>query len=279
MSNNNLFTVTFWGVRGSIPVPGATTLKYGGNTSCVEVRCGDRTLVLDAGTGIAPLGAKLGSAEVDILLSHTHLDHIQGFPFFRPIYNPTSTVRVWAGHLKPAYTVEAVIGHVMQPPIFPLTISDLRATLEFIDFTAGEPLSSPCFTAHGMTIRTLPLNHPDGATAYRIEYQGHSVCYVTDVEHAPGKVDEALVNFIKDTDLFIYDCTFNDKEFERYWGWGHSTWQEAIRIANVAHCKTAVIFHHHPEATDEALDHLAHELKETSVNAVVAYEGLMMSLS
>lgn len=272
------FYIKFWGVRGTVPVPGKSTLKYGGNTSCVEVRCGGRQIIFDAGTGLHALGKETDIFHTDILLSHSHLDHIQGLPFFRPLYMKNSNVALWAGHLKPQKTVEEVVGHLMMSPIFPLSLKDVQSKVEFNDFMAGEQLLNQGFELAGIKIATLPLNHPDRATAYRLTFGGKSVCYVTDVEHTVGKVDASLAAFIKNTDILIYDSTFCDEEFEKYIGWGHSTWQQAIRLANEANVKTLVTFHHDPELGDTQMAAREKKILTQRPASVVAKEGLVIDL-
>lgn len=272
------FFIKFWGVRGTIPVPGESTLKYGGNTACVEVQCGDRQIIFDAGTGLYLLGLQTNFTHTDILLSHTHLDHIQGFPFFKPLHQKAASVGLWAGHLLPEGNVSQVVSHIMQSPVFPLTLKDMVSQINFHDFTAGETLKDEAFSKAGITIHTLPLNHPDRATGYRLEYQGKSVCYITDVEHRDAVLDEALLGFIKGTDIFIYDCTFDDRDYPNYKGWGHSTWQHGVRLANAAGVKEFVAFHHDPEKNDEALDKQAGELQALRPSARIAKEGLVMKI-
>lgn len=273
------FFVKFWGVRGTVPVPGEATLKYGGNTSCVEVQCGGRQVIFDAGTGIYPLGLQTNFDNTDIFLSHTHLDHIQGFPFFRPLHKESSNVALWAGHLLPEKTVEEVVGHIMQPPIFPLTLNDVQSRVEFNDFKAGEDIKNSGLNNAGIAIHTIPLNHPDRATGYRLEYAGKSVCYITDVEHVDDTLDAALLRFIAGADVFIYDCTFDDRYFEKYRGWGHSTWQHAARLAQKAQVKQLVVFHHDPQMTDEKLDNRAKELEALLPGSYMAKEGLVINLA
>lgn len=272
------FTIKFWGVRGTMPTPGTRTLKYGGNTSCVQMTCGDRQLIFDAGTGLYPLGEALKAREVDIFLSHTHIDHIMGLPFFSGAYDAAYTIRIWAGHLLPEHTIQQVIGGLMSPPVFPLTLADLRSQLQFYDFTAGEDIRHAVMTDAAITIRTLPLNHPDRATAYRVEYAGHAACYVTDVEHRTHELDEKLVAFIRGADVLIYDSTFDDESFGRFVGWGHSTWQHAVRLGEAAEVKHVVLFHHDPGMDDEALDKRQALLAAMKPESYVAYEGLTLVL-
>jgi phosphoribosyl 1,2-cyclic phosphodiesterase len=272
------FTITFWGVRGTVPTPGKRTLRYGGNTSCVQFSCGARELIFDAGTGIYPLGEQLTGKEADLFLSHTHIDHIVGFPFFSGAYDPECTLRVWAGHLAPEERIRDVLARLMHPPIFPLTLDFLSSRLSFHDFTAGNDLDAPHLAASGIRIRTHLLNHPDRATAYRVEYAGKSACYVTDVEHVPGQVDAELVAFLRGADVVIYDSTFDDAHFARFKGWGHSTWQQALRLGDAAQAGKVVLFHHDPGMDDDALDARQATLTKLRPGSLVAAEGMRIQL-
>ncbi len=271
------FTVRFWGVRGSIACSGPRTVRYGGNTSCVEMRCGGRLLVFDAGTGLRYLGNALaGDAslplDADLFLTHTHFDHVCGLPFFKPFFLPQNRWRLWAGHLAEGMTLRRVLGEFMMSPLFPVPPEVFRSELEYRDFRAGEALSP----APGITLRTAPLNHPDGATGYRIEYEGRSVCYVTDTEHVPGSLDQSVLTLIAQADLVIYDCMYTDAEYPRYVGWGHSTWQEGVRLCKQARAKRLVVFHHDPDHDDDMLDGIGREVAKALPGSVVAYEGLTL---
>lgn len=264
--------VTFWGVRGSIACAGPETAAYGGNTSCVEVRCGPHRLILDAGTGIRPLGRVIAAeppAPVDILFSHTHLDHVLGLPFFAPALMPGRSVALWAGHLLPQMTLEQAIRRLMAPPLFPVPVDVLAADLAFHDFRAGDVLRP----RPGIVVRTAPLPHPDGATGYRIEHAGRSVAYVTDLEHRPGTLDPKVLDLVRGADLMIYDSTYDDAEFAERVGWGHSTWQEALRIADAGGVGRVVLFHHDPARDDAALDRIAVAANLLRPRTLVAREG------
>lgn len=270
------FWLKFWGVRGSVACPGETMIEYGGNTSCIEVHCGEYNLIFDAGTGLKGLGDSLPPGKqlnYDIFFSHTHMDHINGFPFFKPAFSPATRLKLWAGHLKPnGNSIEQITRNLMDQPFFPITVDLLAATLIFNDFTAGEPIE----ISKDIFLHTAPLNHPGGATGYRINYAGRSICYVTDTEHVPGKPDQNILKLIEGADVLIYDSTFTDKEFPEFVGWGHSTWQEGVRLAEQAGVKTFVVFHHDPSHTDDKMRVIEADLKAARPGSVVAKEGMVL---
>jgi phosphoribosyl 1,2-cyclic phosphodiesterase len=270
------FRVHFWGVRGSIACPGPETVRYGGNTSCVEIRCGSRLLVFDGGTGLRALGQELLKSgrrtELDLFYSHTHLDHIIGLPFFAPAYDARSRIRIWAGHLSPPLGIEAVLNKMMVAPLFPIPMEIFAARVEFHDFTAGETL-----TPHaGIRLRTAPLNHPNEATGYRIEYVDKSVVYVTDTEHRPEAPDKNILDLADGADVMIYDATYTDAEYPMHRHWGHSTWQEGVRLANAARVKTLVLFHHDPGHDDDFMDKIAAEARHARPGTIIAQEGMVI---
>ncbi|MDG1286154.1 MAG: MBL fold metallo-hydrolase [Rickettsiales bacterium] len=278
MSDKGKFLVSFWGVRGSIACPGEDTLKYGGNTSCVEVNCGDFNLIFDAGTGMKNLGDKLSGKELnyDIFMSHTHIDHVVGFPFFKPAYSAKSRLKMWAGHLKPrGRTLKGVMESIMDTPLFPIGVDVLEATIIWTDFEAGETI----FLSNDVTLETAPLNHTEGATGYRVNFDGKAVCYVTDTEHTPGKLDENILKLIQGADLVIYDSTYTDEEYPTYTGWGHSTWQEGVRLCDAANVKQLAVFHHDPSHTDGFMDGVARELEQMRPGGgLVAREGVTLEI-
>jgi phosphoribosyl 1,2-cyclic phosphodiesterase len=272
------FSVRFWGVRGSLACPDQATSRYGGNTACVEVRCADRLLIFDGGTGLRPLGKALvasGEAvDADILFSHCHIDHILGLPFFAPCYRPTTQLRLWAGNLLPEFHMEQILRRMMASPLFPIGFGALKASIEFHDFRAGEVLRPH----HELTLRTAPLNHPGRATGYRLDYGGRSVAYVTDTEHRPSEPDRNVLSLVHGADVMIYDGNFTDEEFTGHVGWGHSTWQEGVRIAQLAKVKKLVIFHHDPDHNDDTLDRIGTEARRLLPQTILAVEGTTLHL-
>ncbi len=280
------FLVRYWGVRGSIATPGPETARYGGNTSCVEVQCGDQVLILDGGTGIRLLGndlLKRAKARADvvratILFTHLHWDHIQGFPFFAPAFVRGTELDFWSEHRIEVTLFDVLRGHMAQPT-FPVNMDDMAATMRF---HVVERDGS--FDLGPVHVRTAPLNHPGGATAYRIEYAGKSFVHATDHEHpADGSIWEPLRKLADGANVLDYDATYTNGEYHgdrgmSHVGWGHSTWQEAVRMAQAAKVRRLVIFHHDPDHSDEQLDRIAVEAKEGHGDTVVAYEGLELDL-
>ncbi len=271
------FSLRFWGVRGTIACPGPQFARYGGNTSCIEVQCGDYRFILDGGTGLRPLGEYLLAEgkpfDLDLYLTHTHLDHIAGLPFFPPMFKAGNKIRILCGHLHDSdEKLRDVIVRMTAAPLFPVPLEAFSANLEFIDFHSGDTLRP----RPGVTIRTAPLNHPNGATAYRIEFDGRSICYVTDCEHTEGGPDQPLIDFIRGTDIFIYDSTFTDDEYPNFQGWGHSTWQEGVRLAKAAEVGQFVVFHHAPEHPDEKMDAIADAAHAAFQRSIVAREGMVL---
>lgn len=269
--------LTFWGVRGSIPCPGPDFVRYGGHTACVQVRCGDEVIVFDAGTGMKPLGDALakeaGTTDIKILLSHTHFDHISGLPFFKPAYRKTNTLTVYSGHLYPE-PLEPVLHQIMGAPFFPISPKSFGCDMRFVDFAPGTDLA----LSEGVTVKTCLLNHPDKAIAYRLEYQGKSVCYVTDTEHLSDTPEADLVEFLQGADAMIYDATYTDETYAKFKGWGHSTWQAGLRLCQAANVGHYYVFHHNPDHDDAQMDVIKQQVAATGFPATVAYEGLSISL-
>jgi len=274
------FKVKFWGVRGSIACPTANHLAFGGNTSCIEVSVGGTKIILDAGTGIRSLGSWFMRKDVKhatILMSHTHWDHINGFPFFVPAFNAGYSFHIMAGHLSDDEGIHEVLAGQMAQPMFPVPIEAMQGEITYQDFRAGEAFTLPADSR--ISIKTAPLNHPNGATGYRIEYAGKSFCYVTDTEHVIGKPDENILGLIDGADVVVYDSTYTDDEFPAKIGWGHSTWQEGIRLFRAANVKRLAIFHHDPEHEDRFMDGVEAEARLEWDGSIVAREHMRIKLA
>ena len=275
---NPSMTVRIWGARGSIPCPGPNTIRYGGNTSCVEVICGKHILVFDAGSGLRVLGNKMmlgnETADIDLFLSHCHVDHLIGLPFFTPAFEKGGRVRLWAGNVKPAGGLKEAIRKLMSYPLFPIEIEMAQGKIEFNDFDPGEALSPHS----GITVRTASLNHPGNATGYRVEYGGQAIAYITDTEVSDGDFDPKLIALARDTALLIIDSTYTDQELKHHVGWGHSSWQQTVRLADAAGVKTLCLFHHDPEHDDDEMDRIAEMSDKTRPGTIVAREGMTIEV-
>ncbi len=254
--------VTIWGARGSIPVPGATTVRYGGNTPCVTVEEGRGLLVLDAGTGIRRLGEALGARRhgdpIDILLSHTHWDHIQGLPFFAPLYEASRWVRIF-GPAPEVETLREVLVGQMTPPVWPVAYVSVAERLDVTEITAEE-LRTDYFE-----IRTVALRHPGRTLGYSISNLsgGLTLNYLTDNElgNWNGKPEwqARLVGFLRDGEVLIHDATYDDAEIPTKQGWGHSSASQATDLAIATGVRKLILFHHAPEHSDEVVDRMLAE--------------------
>ncbi len=272
--------IRFWGVRGSRPVPGPETVVYGGNTACVEVQAGENTIILDAGTGICDLGKQLMNAPfaAHLLITHTHWDHIQGFPFFSPAFLGQNSLWLY-GEGKSDLSFADQLRNLMQTPHFPVQLDQMAAKIRFREVRAGESFT----LAPGVTVRTASNNHPNGALSYRIDYAGRSCCYVTDTEHRQ-EVDADLAALCRHADLVIYDAAYTEDEYygrnglPSRVGWGHSTWQEGVKLVLAAQAKRLVLFHHEPDRTDSALAQLEHEAQAVYPNCLTAREKMVIEL-
>lgn len=269
--------VRFWGTRGSIPCSGAPYIRYGGNTACVEVRCGEHVLIFDGGSGLRDLGEALveeSPKRLHLFLTHCHFDHICGLPFFAPFFMPNIDIDVWAGHFENGMTTSAMLDTFMTPPFFPVTPSVFKAHLGFHDLSAGDTLRP----APGIVVRTMSLNHPQGATGYSVSYEGRTVCYLTDTEAGGRAFEERFVDFARGADILIVDAMFTDEELVACTGWGHSSWRQAVDLAERAGAGTLVLFHHHPMHDDDEMDAIAAEAEAIRPGTVVARERLAMDL-
>jgi len=269
----------FWGVRGTVPTPVAASLGYGGNTICLGSRIGeDEYLVLDCGSGARLLGHDIATGRrgprttVHILFSHYHFDHIEGLPLFNPLYDPDTTLRIH-GSAPEGRTLRDTLEDLISPPYFPVRLSGTPARVEYHE------IDGRAFEVGDVRVHTLPLNHPDGCIAYRLERGGNRVVFATDHEHGDPAVDAALVEFAAGVDHLIYDATYVPAEYESLRkGWGHSTWYAAIATARAAKVGNLVLFHHHPDHTDDDLDAILRLAREEFPATAVAREGSSIPL-
>ena len=279
-------TVRCWGVRGSIPTPGPETVRYGGNTTCVEVRAGDTRLIFDAGSGIRILGQDLverGPNKINIFLTHFHWDHIQGFPFFAPLYDADDTIRVIAPR-QSNIDVRNLFAGQMGPIYFPVPFSVVAAAMEFEHLQEG-PIS-----LDGATLQTLKMKHPSNVVGYRVELGSQIVCFLPDNEldgdmyRVDSDWDARLLDFVRGADLLIHDAMYTEEEYTHRAGWGHSTFKQAIRLAEAADVSRLLFFHHDPRRSDDELDQIVDRLVEdaqargSALDLSAAREGMDLRL-
>jgi phosphoribosyl 1,2-cyclic phosphodiesterase len=284
--------VTFWGTRGSIPTPGPATARYGGNTACISISSGDgRLVILDAGSGLRPLGHELmkqrnGIITADILLSHTHWDHIQGLPFFKPLSARDTSVTIY-GAAQEGVPLKEILGRQMDPMVFPVPLNALAASLTVVEIEEGE------FETDEFKVCAFRLRHPGTTLGYRLvpHSRGRQVAYVTDNELGPGGTYEVtadwrsrMVEFIAGADTLIHDAMYLDQIIQARAGWGHSTPRQAVDLAREGRCRRLILFHHEPEHDDEALDRLVADTRDYAASVApgltveAAMEGLRFSL-
>jgi phosphoribosyl 1,2-cyclic phosphodiesterase len=275
-----------WGCRGSLATPGADTIRYGGNTSCVEVRLdsGD-TLVLDAGTGIRPLGAAMDLAsvgELHILLTHLHLDHLQGLGFFRPLFQADAEIHIW-GPASPVQELAERIAIYLSPPLFPVRLADVPARLIFHN-APDQPV-----TIGSATIRAGNVTHQGPTVGYRIEEGDRTLAYLPDHEPSLGiDLGEQPPTWISghdvahDADVLLHDGQYGDDEYPQHVGWGHSAMEHVMDFARKASVDNVVLFHHDPYHTDDELDQLLDEALRrseiTGERVCLAREGMIIVL-
>lgn len=276
----NQFHIKFWGVRGSIPCPGTDTVRYGGNTSCIEMQVGGERLIFDGGTGLRVLGESMLAempVQAHLFFTHTHWDHIQGFPFFVPAFVKGNRFRIYAIPAPNGATIEQRLHDQMLHPNFPVPLQIMQADLQFYDLEIGETIK-----IGELVVETARLNHPGVAVGYRVNWRGLSAAYITDTEHFPDRLDENVLWLSREADAVIIDATYTDEEYYddkcSKVGWGHSTWQEAVKIAKAAKVKQLILFHHDPSHNDDFLDRLGEQAALAYPNTILAREGLSIEL-
>jgi phosphoribosyl 1,2-cyclic phosphodiesterase len=272
MRHNHRLAVKFRGVRGSIPTPVQENLGFGGNTACLEVRSGEGDLLMiDAGSGARQFGLELAaefagaSLDLHLLFTHFHWDHIQGLPFFAPLAGRSNCVTFHSA--RPVEEVHEILREQMRKPYYPICLEDFPAKKEFAE-TGCQPTR-----VGSIVIHPFSLNHPQGATGYRMEADGAVIVHASDLEHGDARFDSILRDHAQGADVLIYDAQYSPEEYESKKGWGHSTWLEAARVARDAQVKQLILFHHDPGHDDQTVQRFVDHARRTFENTEAAREG------
>jgi phosphoribosyl 1,2-cyclic phosphodiesterase len=270
--------IKFWGVRGSTPTPQIENLKFGGNTACLEVRNGSNECVIfDAGTGIRALGQTLvqesagAPITAKIFLTHFHWDHIQGIPFFAPLYGQDNHITFLSG--SSGRPLQETLEGQMARPYFPIDFDQVAAQRDFHQIETGGVIK-----VGDLTVHPFPLNHPQGASGYRIECKGAVIVYATDYEHGVSRSDATLCEYAQDANVLICDAQYTPAEYETHKGWGHSTWQNAVLLARESRAEHLMLFHHDPSHDDETMMLISQNARMQFENTTGAWEGFVAAL-
>lgn len=274
--------LSFWGVRGTVPAPKHVTWRYGGNTSCLELRAADQVFILDAGTGIQDLGRQLShefaprGLTLHLLFSHYHWDHLQGLPFFGPLYGANNTLRIFGPRPQHgSISLRGVLHEIFRPPFFPIPLDQVNAK-QHVQELAWESN----FAVGNIRIHTCRLNHPQGALAYRFDCGGSSFVYATDHEPGDPVCDNALRQLARGADVLVSDAQYPPEELRGpKAGWGHGSWEHSVALARDARVKNLVLFHHDPIRTDQQIDGFLFQARRLFANTWAAGEGMHLEMA
>lgn len=266
----------FWGVRGSLPSPGDETAIYGGDTPCMEFTTDRTRVILDCGSGMRRLGNAMmenpDERETVILLGHPHFDHVCGLPFFTPIFIPGHRFRI--GTAEP-HDMRMLMPRLFCRPFFPVEEAMLGSDLEYFQ----PPTHGRFQLTDDVEVVTRQLNHPGGCTGFRLEAHGVSVAYISDTEHVEGETDQNVLDLMEDADLAVYDSAYTGKEYPNHVGWGHSTPDEGMRLAQLAGAKQLALFHHNPTRTDAQLAEIEAEAKTRMPGVFAAKDRMELTFN
>ena len=268
--------IKFYGTRGSIPVSDREFMEFGGNTTCVFISGVDEnadSAIMDAGTGIRKLGKEIAAGKINVGdrinlgFTHFHWDHIQGFPFFEPAYNPSSVIRISTLGERKILNLKDIFSTQMQSIYFPVQLDNMGAQMEFVKYDTSELVDEK-----GALVNVAEVQHPGGCIALRVEFKKKSVVFCTDVEHLNG-IDQNLVDLAMNVDVLIHEAQYTDEELETHKGWGHSSYSQAIEVAERCNVKQLIITHHDPDHNDEFLRKMEMRSQERFKDLVFARDG------
>lgn len=272
------FFIKFLGVRGSVPCASRQFEKYGGNTSCVMMHVGNSLIVFDSGSGIKDVNEYVfhhNIKKVHLFLTHLHLDHILGMPFFKALWHKDVETIIYCGTAEPFGGVLGALTSFFKPPYFPISFNQWLGEIKCIDF---KPLETFVLD-DDVIVSTCSLNHPNGSIGYKVSHKKKIACYITDHEHGDAYIDASLEEFVKNVDIMIYDASYDDHKYEHaHTGWGHSTWQKACHLMQKSAVKHLALFHHDPDLNDDAMDILKDKIERIYDNVFIAYQGQTINL-
>lgn len=273
------FTVQFWGVRGSVPTPGADTVRYGGNTACVEVLIAQQRLIFDGGTGLRALGKHLlhteANVQAHIFFTHTHWDRIQGFPFFIPAFSTGNRFDIYGAPAPTGASIKQCLTDQMLRPNFFTPLQKMSSEMIFHDISAGSVIQ----LANEIMVETIALNPSTSALGFRVNHGGRSLVYATDTDNSTEGIDKNLLYLAQDADLLIYDGTYSETAYHDLNGAANVPWEQGVELAKQAQVKEMILFHHNPVHDDNYLDHMEMEIRNRFPHMRLAREGMLLQLA
>ena len=268
--------ITFWGVRGSFPTPDSNKIDFGGDTSCVSIETNDQILILDMGTGVRNLGQHIISYPdspkiINIFLSHYHWDHMFGLLMFAPLFSDKYEINIYGK--KDRMKLEDIINHMLDPIFWPASFDDFKAKLNFHTIE-----NNKIEISDNMMIKSQIHHHPNGAFSYKVLLDNKKISYITDCEHISGNINEDLITFAKNSDLLIHDSHFTTEDLPNHKGWGHSSWDQAVSMAQKSNSKQLALYHYSPDYTDSQIHSIESDAQKAFKQTIAAKQGLVIYL-
>ena len=268
--------ITFWGVRGSFPTPDRDKIDTGGHTSCVSIETKDEILVMDMGTGIKNLGESIvanpdSPSKINIILSHYHWDHIIGFPIFAPLFSDKYQINIYGK--KDDIELKEIINRMLSPIFWPVSFDNFKAEINFQSIENNELKISD-----SMNIKSQVHHHPHGALSYKVLSHNKIISYITDCEYVSGEPNDKLIQFVNKSDLLIHDSHFTVEDLLNHKGWGHSSWAQAVKMAQKSNSKQLALYHYSPNYNDKQIETIESDAKKAFNKTIAAKQGLVIYL-